>query len=301
MNPNDVIIGELERLLGKSVRDKPRVLLPCPWHSDKTPSLVVTIKGKGPTGTYYCFGCGACSKTHGGWNGLAEVLHLQRIDGKGYLDKWTGKAPAAKDFLTDEITVWGTLLENWGIEKDEPLKPGYSFRGIEYPLLKRIQATTALDNYGKRCTLLPVIVGGELVGGVKAINKPTPETKRKYLNAAGTWSHTMGLFPLHVQKRWPWVVLVEGPRDAMWLLQNGIPALAILGTKSWSSSKRDLLLSAGCEFCFIAGDGDAAGQEMNALIFDSLRGFIPRRRIKLPKNEDPASISLEFWQGKLMD
>ena len=234
--------------------------------------------------------------THGGWNGLAEKLHLQTLNGKGYTAEWKS-SPLNKDaFLTEGAASWETMLEDWNVSRDFPLPDGYTFRGIDHDLLIKIGARKALDSFGTKCTLFPLHVGGELVGGIKAVNFPNEKTKRKYINSNGEWSRTSGLFPIHYKKRWPVVIIVEGPRDAMFLLQQRIPALASLGTQSWSDAKRDLLLSVGCEFCFIAGDGDDAGRKMNKIVSDSLKGYIPRKTISIPDGEDPASLPYSFWK-----
>lgn len=300
MNAYNLIVSEMEKYTKKSLSGKTRVLINCPWHKDSTPSLAVTLQeGKGKPGQYTCFACRANSRTHGGWNGLAEKLGLLQINGTGYLEEWKGAPVDSSSFLSESTHTWESLEKEWHIAKSAPISDTYSFRGIESWLLQKIHARAAIDDFGHKCTLLPVMVGAELVGGIKAINHPTASTKRKYLNASGTWSSYAGLFPLQARKKWPFVVLVEGPRDALVLLQRGIPALAILGTHSWSVEKRSLLLSLEPDYVLVAGDGDNAGAEMNSVILKSLKGYVPRKKVPIPKGEDPASLPKSFWRDFL--
>lgn len=51
----------------------------------------------------------------------------------------------------------------------------------------------------------------------------------------------------------------EGPRDALRLLYYGIPAVAVLGAKVWSKTKRDLVIASGAELFVLWLDNDKAG------------------------------------------
>ncbi len=292
-----LVVREMERYTGKSLAGKNRVLIKCPWHADGTPSMAVTLQvGRGTPGQYSCFACGANSKLHGGWNGLAERLNLAKTSSEGYLTEWTGGAPIDTARFMDGERDWESMLQGWSVSRDEPIPKGYTWRGIEYPLLAKLRARYAIDDWGIGCTLFPAYVNGELVGGIKAVNRPRATTKRKYVNASGEWSRSVGLFPLHYKRVWPTVVLVEGPRDALTLLQQGIPALATLGTLSWSEAKRDLLLASGVKRVLVAADGDAAGEQAATLLMKSLHGYVPRRRVTMPADEDPASVPKSFWK-----
>ncbi len=297
MDITSFVQHEMEKHVGRSLAGKTRVLISCPFHDDKTPSMAVTlVKGKGSPGQYMCFACKASSSTHGGWDGLASVLNLASMDKDAYEAEYHGRSRDLSKLTTAEKTI-DDLYEEWGFQPAELYK-GYSWRGIDYRTLKRVRAVPGRDGFGVSCTLFPLWVNGELVGGIKAKNRPQKKDPRKYLNASGEWSRTVGLFPLHARKTWPTVVLVEGPRDALTLHQFGIPALSILGTLSWSDAKRDLLLASGVQRVLLAFDGDKAGRQGAEVIMDSLRGLVPRARIKLPEDEDPGSLPKSFWERK---
>src|SRR5690606_7832235 len=86
---------------------------------------------------------------------------------------------------------------------------------------------------------LPVKVNNQTKGYIKARLKKQ-EGMTSYINAPGKWSLTYGLFPydyavdVMAQLDLSTMALVEGPRDALRLLSEGIPACAMLGTQSWS-------------------------------------------------------------------
>ena len=290
------IRGEMERYTGKSLASARRVLVRCPFHNDSTPSLVVTLvkSSRGVPGAYTCFGCGASSKTEGGWDGLASKLRLRPIDPNAFESEFNGSAFNISAFNSTGLTLQD-LYDEWGFEPRK-LKEGYTFRGIEYPLLKRLKAVPGIDGFGFASTVFPLWVGGELVGGVKAKNRPKKKDPFRYLNFKGSWSRISGLFPMHYKKKWDRVILVEGPRDALTLLQYGLPALSILGTNSWSDEKRDLLLASGVRQVLVAMDGDEAGRKGAAIIMSSLSGIIPRAKLVLPDEEDPGSLPRKFWQ-----
>ncbi len=106
--------------------------------------------------------------------------------------------------------------------------------------------------------------------------KPKNKEIPTYMNAKGLWSLNKGLFPFDysvkvmLEKNVSTVVLVEGPRDALRLLKAGIPAMSILGTHSWSDSKRRLLERAGVTKIVLLFDGDEAGEAATELIYPTL-------------------------------
>lgn len=280
--------SEMERFTGKTLVGKHRILIRCPFHKDDTPSLAVTlVNGRGSPGQFSCFGC----KEKGQWNALALRLNLQPMDPNAFESEWTGRPK--KDFFTS-ISL-ETLFNEWQFQQTA-LTKGYSFRGIEYPLLNALHAVSGRDGFGVSCTIFPLWVGGELVGGIKAKNRPRPKDGLKYLNSKGEWSRTSGLFPLHCFPQWPRVILVEGPRDALTLLQYGLPALAILGASNWCDQKRNLLLASSVKQVIVAFDGDAAGREGASIVMASLKGLVPRAKVILPPGQDPGSLPKSFWQ-----
>jgi 5S rRNA maturation endonuclease (ribonuclease M5) len=78
-----------------------------------------------------------------------------------------------------------------------------------------------------------------------------------------------------------YIVLVEGPRDAIRLIGFGIPALAILGSNNWSEQKRDLLMTLDLDMVLFAFDNDKGGKLAYKNCAPSLKGFVHRIKIKI--------------------
>lgn len=263
----------------------------CPFHADKTPSCRVgTDPGRRNFGKFRCFGCPA----HGTWFQLAERLNLDLLTGSQFETEFTPKFFGEyyeEAFLTDTGSVSvddpleaGTThaddrdrkLGLYPIERDLAKRLGIQkeWRSIPTKLLLDIGAelewwrSPKYPNMQPKWLLfLPVYVKGKRKGFICA-ELQKPKVKRpSYLNKGGEWSSRFGLFPfdyvinLMRTKETSTVVLVEGPRDALRLLQAGIPALAILGTQSWSERKIRLLEFAGVDRIITLFDGDGPGKQ----------------------------------------
>ena len=109
-----------------------------------------------------------------------------------------------------------------------------------------------------------------------------------FINSAGEWTKTKALFPLDyalsLGKRY--IVLVEGPRDALRLLSAGVPAAAILGTGLWSDEKRDRLLSTGVSTIFVMMDADPPGRSAQRRILASMKNLVHAVGISLTAFKD---------------
>jgi len=116
----------------------------------------------------------------------------------------------------------------------------------------------------------PVMVNGEQEGYFLArLKKSEDPSVPSYLLAKKSgskgWSKSNGLWPFDYavqmaeELRSKTMVLVEGQRDALRLILNGIPAVCIFGTQSWSDSKAKLLEAAGIDRVLLMFDGDGAG------------------------------------------
>jgi hypothetical protein len=117
----------------------------------------------------------------------------------------------------------------------------------------------------------------------------------KYRNNDNQKTHFI-LFPLDfVLARFPKsksIVLVEGQVDALWLIYNRIPALAILGTNNWSETKEAILASAGFNHLILAMDGDDPGQKAQQRLYKVLKfRFKKVVKWKCPADKDPALLS----------
>ena len=242
----------------------------CPFHEgDTNPSLGVNMSlgNEVPVGFYHCFGCGA----KGGWNKLAGELGLALLDKEDFDDKSTF---GAKSRVSDaEKRLLGEYIDP--MPKTGTPFDGASWRGVSGKTVRRAGGVSAIDWKEKIVFLwLPVLVDGRAVMSVKARMKKIAG-KPSYL-----WHDPM---KLHNK---PWygydmadallkktgrgkLFVVEGARDALKLMDNGLPSIALLGTRQWNERKMHQLLSM-CQrrdaVPVIMMDSDSAGVKAQKLI-----------------------------------
>ena len=91
------------------------------------------------------------------------------------------------------------------------------------------------------------------------------------------------------------VVIVEGPRDALRLLSNGIPACAILGTQNFTQTKAMYLTGLGVDEILIMPDNDRAGKHMRDLVRREVGNLCKTKYLALPreKGKDGKVIKLD--------
>lgn len=125
--------------------------------------------------------------------------------------------------------------------------------------------------------------------------------KKKYIlkqkNMSGRWTSKTFLFHEKFPNNVP-IVLVEGPYDALRMIQEGFNAICMLGAGSWSKEKKTLLISKASHV-IILFDGDETGYEKSKKIYEDLKGYLPVKRLLLPiiggnehkeKNIDPGNM-----------
>lgn len=222
----------------------------CPWHAENTPSgQVFHGSGTRSPGIFKCLGCG----TKATWDKVAEA---------------TGMKPFGKNAATDQYSRPLSI----GDPDDDPvafeledLPLNKMWRSMSTNFLTKVGCKMMVTQYGSM-VYLPIIINGEERGFVKARLKKDPTGERpSYINRKGPWSKSHGLFPfdyaIKIMRRLKsrTIVLVEGPRDALRLLSEGIPAMSILGTNTWSQRKATLLELHGVKRVILMMDGDEAG------------------------------------------
>jgi DNA primase len=138
---------------------------------------------------------------------------------------------------------------------------------------------------------LPVSVNGRIRGAIRAVIQKTSRTRASYLTSKGKWVKKYGLFPFdYVKDRMikkydlRYVVLVEGPRDALRLIKNGIPALAVLGVQNLTKEKIVLAMSMfkSIEIIYYMPDRDKGGILMGRTVKELTNGLVPVQKIDLP-------------------
>lgn len=289
-----IIREEVHKIPGYKKHTAESIMIQCPFHNDKSPSCgIYMAEGMQiPLGHFNCLGCGA----KGHWNELAEKLGLQKIA------KWQHSSTGDPNDLSNLI---GKLEEEMLGEQslrslvksigDNPIlewAEDTEWRDYSGKLIKDAGGYFMFDNYMDENSLVcffPISVEGVYYGGVKAyLEKQLGMLS--YIATKGNWTKKYGLFPFDLTQKlidkWDldYVVLVEGPRDALRLLCEGIPALAVLGSQNISESKIDIVLNLGIKTIYSLPDNDKAGDKMRK----TLRGIcddldVEYKGIKLPK------------------
>lgn len=271
--------GEKKELSGSA-------LIICPFHSEKTPSgrIFHSPTTKAP-GYFICYGCGKRSN----WNELAPLIGLQPFT------KQRPKEEFANFSLLPSGETIASVKSEVSLKQEEiafsALPANKVWRSIKTNLLISIGAKQCRVNHEEHGWLqkkiyLPVLINKELRGYIKARLTKHADFP-SYINASGSWSKTHGLFPYDYAIQMmqelgsTTMVLVEGPRDALMLLQLGIPAMCILGTQSFSATKAKLLELAGVEKVVLFMDGDCAGRAATQMLAPKLRHMFQVRIIKL--------------------
>ena len=290
------IENELNRVASsvKLKREGARTFICCPFHTEKTPSLLINLStnSRYPAGSFKCMGCGE----HGGWRKLADALGLRTPDNKGKaevyeeaffngrLDQHDSPDIVPKDKIKDSLglVAIGRQDKEW--------------RGLPASYLTDVGGELVEGKGGNRFLYFPCSVDGVVVGGIRAMLDVKEGEKTigvKYKNSPGEWSRNDGLYPYDYtamlldkfQKKHGFrgLCVVEGARDSLTLNYHGIPTVGILGTQSWGSIKHNRLLDLEPDFVLICMDGDNAGRKSELTLFNDMVSHLPCRRMNLTR------------------
>lgn len=264
------------------------IICPFPRHGsiEDTPSLSVNLDPTGdvPVGIFHCLGCGES----GHYNKLAAQIGAPQLTREDQVEYKTKKQKVSNHRKV--------LLDEEDDDVDEDFFIDYPkdkmWRTIPGKLLVKLGTKLCFnEKTEKMLVVLRCLVNGEEVGYIKASMK---RSKMSYKNKEGIWIKRKGLYPYdHAakmldKKKVRYVVLVEGARDAIKLIELGVPALAILGSQAWTKEKAELLLSLGVDRVILCMDGDTAGWRATKKIFSTLKDYVdltvidlrPRTKLK---------------------
>ena len=301
----EIIKSALQQLGGhqKTAGEWRMVCCPFPDHQDRSPSCGVYMRrdgGRRNLGSFNCLGCGK----HGDWNKFAEVAGLPTIKA------WNNKEREVGQLITkdmderllgsDTLTI-KRVLRVMRCEEAQPWPEAIPWRGFKGELLNLIGGLIINDYYNDSVAVLfPIKIAGQVRGAVKAIYEKKTKEQLGYVTMTGEWVNSYGLFPFEFTKRmiqkFNFVILVEGPRDALRLIKLGIPAIAVLGANTIGKQKALMLTSLGVETFYVMPDNDAAGGKLWKNLKNALgtRKCEPKR-LKLPKeyNEKGKLIKMD--------
>ena len=250
------VLDQLAMYSGASKAITDGLFILCPFHAEKTPSGRIFTGAHLNVPRFRCYGCGHSAS----WNELAPLIGLQPLGPVVPKDEYANEAVMSLAEVVEDKTE---IIEVWDLPKNKV------WRSIPTNLLRKIGAKWCKVKHPEHGWLkpkiyLPVLINGKLRGYIKARTKKHDDYP-SYINSPGVWSKTHGLFPydfsVSVMKKTGTrtIVLVEGPRDALRLLMFGIPAMCILGTQSWTSTKTKVLELSGARRIVLLMDGDDAG------------------------------------------
>jgi 5S rRNA maturation endonuclease (ribonuclease M5) len=267
----------------------------CPFHADRNPSCGVYIdrsESRRHLGDFNCLGCGE----HGSWNTFAEKTGLDTIQEWRRDSGIHSVVTAAEEeglLGNDGRLSIKAILMSMRCEEAQPWPEMIDWRGFKGTFLRSIGGMIVGDYHNDTvAALFPVRVGNKLRGAVKAVMEKKT-TKSSYYTSGGSWIHSYGLFPYDYTKKLihkgkhKFVVLVEGPRDALRLIRAGIPAIAVLGANTIGHIKVLSILALDVDMYYVMPDNDKGGTKL----WHNLKSGItakeaPVRRIKLPREYD---------------
>lgn len=278
----DFVLSELASFSGtkKKVGDSTFVL--CPYHSERTPSFRIFHSASSRSPGYgRCYGCGQKAP----WDSFAPMLGLRAYTWAKPTQQFARPVVQPPDSSDIDLPQFDF----------KPLPKGKVWREIQTDLLIAI-GCLRIRQYDEPFIYMPVNVRGEERGYIRARMRKKKD-KPSYLNKAGKWSDRYGLFPYDyaVKDSPKSLVLVEGPRDALRLLSFGIPAIAILGTQSWTKRKAQLLEMTGAKSVVLCFDGDDAGLAAEKLVLPSLSLLMNVVVFSLRERDSP------YWQFRHED
>lgn len=281
------VIAELTSIGGKLRGDE--VIILCPFHNDRTPSLGVHVGHKITPGAYHCFSC----KAHGGWNTLADALKLKKVD---------YAAPALKpENQENPFQMAQQIFKNIATKENYPtlqgiedLPPKFSWRELSFNFLKKLNAQYFWKKEnGCYYLYFPLTMNREYKGyTLCALNRE--RSNQKYL-IFGDSSKLLFLYDQIITGSS--VVLVEGHYDALRLQNHGIPAVAIFGTSNWSAIQKSYLASKCPKKVIVLMDGDQSGHVAAKRIFEDLRSGFNVQVLPLPITDsklDPGNMPIEY-------
>lgn len=271
----------------------------CPDHKDgqeRTQSM--RIKSS-PFGEFFCFGCGIKGS-------IKELGQLLEFDTRHFADNMAVQK-IGRDI--DQALLGedddGRSIDVEKMEFVLPWDASRNWRGISGKLLSKLDSELVVTEQGFERMRLNVKVHNKKVGNISCAM--SANSKLKYINSPGPWikrflfcyDYALKLRNFRSHKI---LFLVEGPRDALNLLQYGIPTVSILGGKTvWSKHKAELVLEAEPKLVVLAFDPDEVGRAVTQLAYDAIGKYAKVSKLKLgmtiidgkKEKEDPGNLSIQ--------
>jgi 5S rRNA maturation endonuclease (ribonuclease M5) len=293
-----LIIDEIGKIPGQKNFSASHALVCCPMpdHDDKTPScgIYLEVGMSIPLGYFHCLGCGA----KGHWNVLAKAAGLQEIPDWKLKDAALLSSSAVSSRMkkiADKVGRYDSIKQLMrALQRDSyvPWPEDIDWRGYSGTLIRACEGQLTQQSYTNQpVCFFPVKIGGKYIGGVAAYMKKMFKTS--YLTSKGEWAKEKGLFPYALIRatlkkyKLRYVVIVEGPRDALALIASGIPALAVLGAEQFGDQKMMLLELMDLKCIYTMTDNDKGGKTLRRNIKETAkRRNVKVVHFKLPEEKD---------------
>lgn len=258
----------------KSVRGD-EVLACCPFHLDRNPSFAANLK----KGVYICFACGE--------KGSFRKLDIEAPE-KVTWDSF-------KNLLgsTESDLVFGIPKESQRIKQGVYLNY-LTNRGLSENVIRKFDLGFCDSGEYEKRIIVPLESGfvARSIFGSKMGWLVHGRNFRKYLYPLGLPVSKM-LFNFDPKAKK--TILVEGVFDVLKLASNHINSVAIFGSQLRDFQVKKLCKSNIVEvtLCF---DSDQAGEIAVKSGVELLSNYFHVRIMKLPKGEDPASVSIDIFR-----
>lgn len=253
--------------------DKRELSILCPLHNDSSPSATINVD----KGLFHCFaGCRSGSiriflKAYLGYGQLELDLFLRSFKLKEETSIWKEDL-----FLKEEVDDFQQPEIIFPFKQD--VVPSWIFkRGFNKVTLRKWGCGMSDDN----ALAVPIKDdNGRLVGWV---TRSDPAKGKVYLYSSGLKTSKVLFGSYNIKSEQKFVCLTEGTLDTMWLDQNGIPSVALLGL-NLSKHQEQLISRLPTSEIVLCLDNDDAGKVAAKNISVRLSNYFPISFIELPKS-----------------
>jgi len=235
----------------------------CPFHEEHRPSFGVNLE----TGQVNCF----ADCIHGdivdlvkmaiGAKNSLEAMKWISGNEKFEIEKNLAKYNEYEEFYP---VFTESFIQHLGFELDienEYLRK----RGISSDTIKEWKLYSSI---AKIC--IPIVDKEDDIVGLAYRNLLHENPKYLYSQHCPKSDTLFGINHCSKKSQHPYIILVEGLFDCIWLWQNGYVALAVLGASI--SQKQFEALSRLTHKVFLCGDNDEAGQKLNKEAYNMFTG-----------------------------
>lgn len=288
----------------------------CPIHEEKTPSFVYNIEKK----FCKCFGCGKSLdlidyvklKKNTGFTGAIEfILQFMGIEKNSFgLSKTVSYKKQLRALNSLDRKKENTFVKftEQDIQQMKEMRGSFWLSdGFLPEILDLFQV--GFDPVDNRITV-PIRDENNILCGVtgRTVYQPTIEDDRKvFRDSRGTiipkWRHYKnsnvnenfyniynGILESKSKKNA--IIIVEGPKDVIWLHQQGFKNVIACLTNKISNVQKGLLLKNFMDV-YLFLDGDSGGEIGKSAIYNEIKGYFNIYEVKSDKGKDPDNYSKE--------